>query len=302
MKPICLLGSPDDKQLVYLAWLAQQQDLAVVWLDEARLGREWALRLLDTPCTWTLRCAERDYQETDVAGICVRFDPDIGANDVFKEGSAEELFLISERRIGLQHWLCLARQPVVNRPHAGRENAAKPRQMQQLGNDGISVPRWIVTNDADRSRRFLDSCADGAVVKSCSGLRPRVKRAGDWIVDHLRSGSSPVVLQEYIAGGEVRVHVVGTRTFPTRVDSPDIDYRFSQDPTGYEVISLPAPIRRACVGHAARAGLTLAGFDFRISETGQWFCLEMNPVPSFLPYEMATGLPIAHAILEELVG
>jgi len=247
-----------------------------------------------------LKSATYEHVQTDIQGIFVRFDPHISASEVFEQSSPEELFVLSERRTGLQHWLSLVRQPVINRPWAGRENAAKPFQMQQLADAGMEVPRWVVTNESTRAQSFLSSCTNGAVVKSCSGLRPKVKMAGEWIIERLQSGSSPVILQEYVSGREVRVHVVGERSFPAEVNSRDVDYRFSEEPTGYALTSLPSQIGHACVRDAQRAGLTLAGFDFRVSNEDKWFCLEMNPVPSFLPYELATGLPIAKAVLREL--
>jgi len=42
----------------------------------------------------------------------------------------------------------------------------------------------------------------------------------------------------------------------------------------------------------------VAGFDFRVTPDGDWYCLEMNPVPTFLPYEMATSQRIGEAILD----
>ena len=57
----------------------------------------------------------------------------------------------------------------------------------------------------------------------------------------------------------------------------------------------------ACISFAAREGLLLAGFDFRVDETtGTWSCLEMNPVPTFLPYEASTGQRIGDAVIDLL--
>ena len=44
--------------------------------------------------------------------------------------------------------------------------------------------------------------------------------------------------------------------------------------------------------------LSLSGFDFRRTDDDVWWCLEMNPVPTFLPYEASTGHPIGDAILD----
>lgn len=52
----------------------------------------------------------------------------------------------------------------------------------------------------------------------------------------------------------------------------------------------------------ARAeGLLVAGYDFRVTDDDCWYCLEMNPVPTFLPYEMETVQPIAEAILDQML-
>ena len=48
--------------------------------------------------------------------------------------------------------------------------------------------------------------------------------------------------------------------------------------------------------------LTLAGFDFRVTKDGRWYCLEVNPMPTFLPYETATGQPIGNAVLDALLA
>jgi glutathione synthase/RimK-type ligase-like ATP-grasp enzyme len=138
------------------------------------------------------------------------------------------------------------------------------------------------------------------IYKSCSGLRSHVRRVDDTLRARLVEGSAPILIQDYIPGHDVRVHVVGERTFPVAVISDAIDYRFDEADTQYRVIELPAVLAQMCVKFAADQGLLLSGFDFRRTGDGDWYCLEVNPVPTFLPYEAATGLGIADAVLDEL--
>ena len=44
--------------------------------------------------------------------------------------------------------------------------------------------------------------------------------------------------------------------------------------------------------------MMFAGIDFKIAEDGTWYCLEVNPMPSFIPYQWATGQPIAEALVD----
>jgi D-alanine-D-alanine ligase-like ATP-grasp enzyme len=125
-----------------------------------------------------------------------------------------------------------------------------------------------------------------------------VRLLNDDVLERLREGTCPVIVQEYIRGREVRVHVVKRHIFATEVISDGIDYRFEGQHNEFRTTSVPKAIRELCSDFAEAEGLTIAGFDFRIGKNGTWYYLEMNPVPTFLPYEIATGQPIGEALLD----
>jgi glutathione synthase/RimK-type ligase-like ATP-grasp enzyme len=155
----------------------------------------------------------------------------------------------------------------------------------------------VATNDVDAAKTFCAQHRD-AIYKSCSGLRSRVRRVDEALMQRLADGTTPVILQEYIPGRDVRVHVVGKEAFATEITSRGIDYRFETEDNAYRAATAPDAIRDRCVLAAAKDGLVLVGCDFRVTDTGDWYCLEMNPVPSFLPYEMETGQSIGASLLE----
>ena len=209
--------------------------------------------------------------------------------------------MLPERRAGLQYVLDCLPFPVANRPSRGRSNGAKPVHMRDLVTAGFQVPSWVTTNDADEAGRFAAAREHGAVVKAASGLRSHVRLWSDDVAGAFRAGTAPHVVQEYVPGHEVRVHVVGDRTFATRIDSGATDYRFDSTETVYAATEAPQTLADRCISFAAREGLLLAGFDFRVDETtGAWSCLEMNPVPTFLPYEASTGQRIGDAVIDLL--
>jgi D-alanine-D-alanine ligase-like ATP-grasp enzyme len=130
-------------------------------------------------------------------------------------------------------------------------------------------------------------------------LRTTVRLLDEEILKRLKMGTTPIVIQEYIKGRDVRVHVVGDRTFATEVISAGIDYRFHDETPKLKETSIPNSIEELCYKVTDNEGLTISGLDFRVTERQHWYCLEINPVPTFLPYEMTTRQPIGNAILDE---
>jgi glutathione synthase/RimK-type ligase-like ATP-grasp enzyme len=119
-------------------------------------------------------------------------------------------------------------------------------------------------------------------------------------IERLSAGSTPTVVQEYVAGVDVRVHTVGHAAFACEVSGAGVDYRFESQGATYSATEIPDAIAAQCCSFAEREGVVLAGFDFRRTPDGRWRCLEMNPVPSFLPYEFSAGLPIGRAVVAAL--
>ena len=297
---IALLGDPDDLAIAYLSWLSSQRGIEWLLLPEATLGVEWTFSLDDDLGRGDLHAGGRSRPLSDLDGIFVRFRPDPPLPGALALDPMAHAVFTHERREGLHHLLHVVRCPVVNRPWSGRANASKPLQMLELQAAGFTVPRWVATNDPDAAAEFAATCPQGVIYKASSGLRSRVRQLDDELTARLTRGTSPTVLQEYIAGRDVRVHTVGERAFATEMISGGIDYRFDAV-TQYRSAVIDSDVAQRCCATAASEGLLLAGLDFRVAADGAWHCLEMNPVPSFLPYEMCSGEPIGNAVLDLFV-
>lgn len=299
---ICAVGDSEDLSLSYLGWLAERRGIEVVMLREDRLGLDWWFALETDRGRGSITLGDRTFGLAEISGAFVRLNPEPGIDDEIGLDATLQPVYALERRHGL-HWLLdTAPFTVVNRPWAGRSNGSKPYQMALLSAAGLHVPEWIVTSDAEVARSFMSRWRDGAVYKSCSGLRSHVRRADEALLARLDEGTTPVVLQRYVPGVDVRIHTVRTRTFATEVRSDSVDYRFDSAGTTYAPTDVPPRITLRSTALAAAEGLELAGLDFRRDAHGQWWCLEMNPVPTFLPYEAAAGHPIGDAILDLLAG
>jgi hypothetical protein len=298
-----IVGDREDLSAVYLAWRARERGAEVVELWEDGYGVDWRVEGRVSACCAGFRVERRGASLLlgDLAGLIVRLNPKPPVPARFGIEPAAEPIYALERRYGLQFVLDrLAGVPVVNRPSQGRANSSKPHQMLALAGSGFRVPAWCVTNERERADDFLRGCEAGAIYKACSGLRARVRRVGDELLARMSEGCCPALLQAYVPGVDVRVHVVGRRVFGSEVASEAVDYRFDELPIRYRPVEVPASLADGCLRHCGREGLLLAGLDFRRAPDGAWWCLEANPVPTFLPYEAGTGHAIGDAILDLL--
>ena len=296
---ICVLGDSEDLSTVYFGWLARRRGLDVLELREDTLGYDWSFTLDGSSSRGGhLVVGDSKYPFREVSGVFVRLNPRPLQPPNLKLSPQNEHAFIVERRNGIQYFLDHLPMVVANRPSAGRSNGSKPYQMRLLAAFGFDVPKWLTSNEEVTIKEFAESCGQGVIYKACSGLRSRVRKLDDEVLQRMKNGSTPVVVQEYIPGKDVRVHTVNDRVFPTEVVGGGVDYRFEHEHCLYQATVMPDEIADMCCRFAKLERLVIAGFDFRVTDDGRWFCLEMNPVPTFLPYEMSTTQPIGDALLD----
>lgn len=201
----------------------------------------------------------------------------------------------------VESWLETTPACVVNRTSANDTNNSKPYQALLI-REHFAVPATLVTNDPARVHGFL--AEHGRVIyKSVSGERSIVTELGDDDVERLALlRNAPTQFQEHVSGVDVRVHVVGSEVFATRVHSDAVDYRYDHATGGGTMTAcdLPEHVATECVALTRRLGLELSGIDLRLASDGRVVCFEVNPSPAFIAYEQITGQPIAAAIARRL--
>lgn len=201
----------------------------------------------------------------------------------------------------LNRLLAAARCTVVNQPAHALSNYAKPYQVALLAAAGFDVPHSLVTNDPAAARRFIADHPEGVIFKGVSNVMTLAQVFGpehEARIDLLPH--SPTLFQEYVAGADYRIHILGEQTFVTRLSSRNEDYRrtlVDQDAAvTVEPGTLPADVVARCVAFARAQGLVLSGMDFKEARDGRLVALELNPFPQFTFYERRGGQPITAAI------
>lgn len=318
--PICIFGEPTDLMPAYVAWLAGKRKIEVLWLSESTLGTEWSFRFnsrsakgsfappSDSPSTLTVdmhKTHARRLSFAQLRGAYVNLNPQPALPLELDLEPQEKSLFLHTRRNNLYTLLDNLPCTVANRACAGRSNNSKPHQMRLLSHAGFQIPEWIASSDPEAVAQFSTQMNGDVIAKSCSGLRSHVKKVDDELLAGLAAGSTPIIVQRYIQGKDVRVHTVAGQTgegqaFATEIVSDHVDYRFDNGPKTYRACTIPPEIEAACHRFAAHEQMVIAGFDFKVAADGRWYCLEMNPVPTFLPYEMQTGQRIGDALLDAM--
>jgi hypothetical protein len=203
----------------------------------------------------------------------------------------------------LASWSEITPAFVVNRLGATAANSSKPYQLSEIRGLGFSVPETLITTDPIAARAFWEH-HNTVIYKSVSAVRSRVARLRPEHLQRLGDISScPTQFQQYIAGTDLRVHVVGDEVFATEVMCAGDDYRYpGQHPVEVRACPLPKDVEDRSRLLAAAMHLPVAGIDLRRTSEGDWFCFEVNPSPGFTFYEAATGQPIARAIARLLAN
>lgn len=300
---IVLCGIPTEPPVEMVTAALDDLGLAYVMLNQRRFAETPVdVEIVDGAVRGRLIADGRSIPCQDVSGIYTRMMDWRVMPEAADPVAAEHCRLWHD---ALAAWFEIAPQRVMNRAAAMASNQSKPYQAQLILKVGLSVPDTLVTNDPELVRAFR--AEHGRVIyKSISGVRSIVRMLDDNLMARLDLVRwCPVQFQRYVAGTNVRVHVVSGEVFPTRIETDRVDYRYAArdggraDLTPYE---LADDVAEKCVTLVSGLGLELAGIDLLLAEDGDIYCFEVNPSPAFSFFEHHSGQPIARAIATALAG
>jgi len=218
----------------------------------------------------------------------------------------EHLACVGQLQAALNRMLLFAGCSVINHPASAYSNYSKAYQVELLARSGFDVPRTLLTNVPDEARSFCEELDGNVIFKGASNM---MTLAQVMTPDHLPRLEMlpycPTIFQEYVAGVDYRVHVVGDDAFVTRIITRDEDYRrsslISREDIASEAADLPQEVIAKCVEFTKDLGLIASGIDFKETPAGRLVALECNPYPQFTFYEGLTGQPITRAVIDYLV-
>lgn len=162
------------------------------------------------------------------------------------------------------------------------DHDTKAQLYMKLGAQGFPVPNTLMTNDPQKALAFIERVGE-VVAKPAVGIGA-TRKLNEWDLKRLDELQvSPVLLQEYIAGPTVRVHIVADAVVLALRVISEAGYVDSRSaPKHFEWMRLPPGEAQRLVRANRALGLHFAAWDVLESKDGRYVYLDCNPGPFIL--------------------
>ncbi|MDY6807357.1 MAG: hypothetical protein SXA11_26575 [Cyanobacteriota bacterium] len=191
----------------------------------------------------------------------------------------------------------------VNSWQAYQFHKEKPLQLGLANKIGVTIPATIVSNDAAEIIEFANTYSKVIFKPVYGGSHTQflTKEHLDRQRLDLALSISPVTLQEYISGTNIRSYVIADKVYSAEIRSGSLDFREDKK-AELIAVELPEDVTKQCVVIAEKFGLKWTGIDWRLKPNGEYIFLEANFSPMFVHFERKTGFPITDRLIDLLIS
>jgi glutathione synthase/RimK-type ligase-like ATP-grasp enzyme len=190
----------------------------------------------------------------------------------------------------------------VNSWQAYQFHKEKPLQLSKAKQIGVAIPPTLISNDPEAIAKFAKSYKKVIFKPVYGGAHIQLLTEAHLESERLKLALSlsPVTLQEYIPGTNIRTYVIGDSIYSAEIRSQSLDFREDRDAQLIPV-ELPQAVQQQCLAIAKAFFLEWTAIDWRLKPNGEYIFLEANPSPMFLHFEHQTGFPIAQKLVSFLM-
>jgi glutathione synthase/RimK-type ligase-like ATP-grasp enzyme len=202
------------------------------------------------------------------------------------------------------------------------EAESKIRQLHLARQVGLKLPRTLITNQAERVRRFYENCGGKVVTKLLSPLSQTMDGRGVFMYTSALSPDdlddlealrfAPQIFQERVEKAvELRVILIGGRLFVGEIrvsgtgrgtlDWRQINPQDTQSNVTWAPGVLPLAVGQKLQRLLRLLNLTYAAVDLIVDPEGHHFFLEVNPAGEWGWLERDLGFDISGAIADALL-
>jgi RimK family alpha-L-glutamate ligase len=234
----------------------------------------------------------------DADAVLARFIP---------SGSLDQIIY----RVDALHWIEARGVPVMNSPRAIERSVDKFYTTALLQEAGLPTPRTVVCEDASEAMAAVLEMGDVIIKPIFGSMGHGLVRVSDpdvafRVLRSLEQIRAVFYVQRTVEhdGRDLRAFVVGGKVLGAiERQAPGGEWRTNVSRGGLaRVVDLPSPLEQLAVRAAAAVGADYAGVDLLPSRDGAVFVLEVNAIPGWRGLQTATGLDVAGAIVDHLVG
>jgi RimK family alpha-L-glutamate ligase len=241
------------------------------------------------------------------SGTTALLDADAVLARIIPDGSLEQIIY----RVDVLHWIEDRGVPVINSPRAIERSVDKFYTTALLHEAGLPTPETVVCEGMADAMAAVRAMGDVIVKPIFGSMGHGMVRVSDpevafRVLRSLEQVRAVFYVQRAVdhGGRDVRVFVVGgTVLGAIERRAPHGEWRTNVSRGGSpRPVELPAAWEQLALRAAAAVGADYAGVDLLPSREGAVFVLEVNGIPGWHGLQQATGLDVAGAIVEHLVG
>ena len=191
----------------------------------------------------------------------------------------------------------------VNSWQAYQFHKEKPLQLLQVHRLGVKIPDSLITNNPEQVISFAKSHQKVIFKPVYGGIHTQILTDSHLESERLNLvlSISPITIQEYIPGTNIRSYVIGDSVYSAEIRSDSLDFR--EDYQAQLIpIDEPAKVKQDCLAIAKALYLEWTAIDWRRTPEGEYFFLEANPSPMFIHFEKQTGFPITQELVSLLTA
>jgi glutathione synthase/RimK-type ligase-like ATP-grasp enzyme len=186
----------------------------------------------------------------------------------------------------------------INSWQAYQFHKEKPLQLSKAKQIGINIPATLITNNPEAIAQFAKSYEKAIFKPVYGGAHVQLLTEAHLQPERLKLALclSPITIQEYIPGTNIRTYVIGNSIYSAEIRSQSLDFREDREAQLIPV-ELPESVQRQCQAIARAFFLEWTAIDWRLTPNGEYIFLEANPSPMFLHFEHQTGFPITRELV-----
>lgn len=206
-----------------------------------------------------------------------------------------------EKLSAIENFLCSLEDISYNSLQAVELHRKKGLQSKIMYQNGIRIPRTLITNDKYALEDFYFANNKSIIYKPVRGGAYTQKFKEE---DLLRTDSlenCPAQMQEFVDGVDIRVYAFDSgEIFAGEILAENVDFRQDGGDAVINKVELPQSVKQDCLKILKLLGLKYSGIDIRLSKTGEYVFIEANPAPMFTYFEQKTGYEITNTLIKNL--
>lgn len=190
----------------------------------------------------------------------------------------------------------------VNGWEAFQHHQEKPFQLQKIKNLGVKIPQTYVGNNIEDIKLAYKNLEKSIFKPVFGGAHTEILTESHLEAERVEAAlaKSPITVQEFIAGTNIRTYVIGERVISIELKSELADFRVDDEAT-LIVIDTPELIKNQAIEITKELYLNWTAIDWRRDKSGEYYFLEANPSPMFIGFEKQSCIPMSDYIVDYML-